>query len=173
MDLSQASIYVGTYKKYNEGSLFGKWMKLEDYSDHEDFIEACANLHADEEDPEFMFQDHEHIPESLISESWLSGNFFEVRDALGRVDRQRHEPFFIWLDNNHTNLNDEDIDELISSFDDEYQGEYSEEDFARHIIETRHSLDDFALRYFDYESYARDLFMGDYWHRDGHVFLNN
>lgn len=55
--LSEARVYVGTYAKYNSGSLFGKWLDLSDYSDK------------DEQEPEFMFQDYENIPETLISES--------------------------------------------------------------------------------------------------------
>ena len=39
--LSEARVYVGTYGKYNNGSLFGAWLDLSDYSDKEDFYEAC------------------------------------------------------------------------------------------------------------------------------------
>ena len=66
-DLLEAKICVGTYKKYNEGSLFGKWLTLSDYSDKKEFYEACKELHSDEEDAEFMFQDWEYIPKGLIS----------------------------------------------------------------------------------------------------------
>ena len=38
--------------------------------------------HKDEEDAEYMFQDYENIPEALISESWISENFFALRDAV-------------------------------------------------------------------------------------------
>ena len=50
--LSEARIYVGTYAQYNNGSLFGEWLDLSDYSDKDDFLEACAELHKDEQDPE-------------------------------------------------------------------------------------------------------------------------
>lgn len=39
--LSEARVYVGTYNKYNNGSLFGKWLDLSDYSDKDEFLEAC------------------------------------------------------------------------------------------------------------------------------------
>lgn len=80
--LSEARVYVGTYNKYNNGSLFGKWLDLSDYSGKDEFLEACRELHEDEQDPELMFQDIENIPEALISESWLSDKFFEFRDAI-------------------------------------------------------------------------------------------
>lgn len=38
--LSEARVYVGTYNKYNSGSLFGKWLDLSDYSDKDEFMEA-------------------------------------------------------------------------------------------------------------------------------------
>ena len=76
-DFSQAAIYVGTYAKYNAGSLFGKWFDLSDFADKDEFLEACKELHKDEDDPEFMFQDRENIPEELVSESWISDLFFE------------------------------------------------------------------------------------------------
>ena len=43
--LSEARVYVGTYNKYNSGSLFGKWLDLSDYSDKDEFMEACRELH--------------------------------------------------------------------------------------------------------------------------------
>ena len=38
------------------------------------------------------------------------------------------------------------------------------------IIEECYELPDFAKTYFDYEKFARDLFMCDYWFDDGFVF---
>ena len=76
--LSEAKVYVGTYGKYNNGSLSGAWLDLSDYSDKEEFYEACRELHKDEEDAEYMFQDWENVPEGLIGESWISENFFSL-----------------------------------------------------------------------------------------------
>lgn len=57
--LDTVSIYVGTYAKYNNGSLFGKWLDLADYSNYDELITTMYELHSDEQDPEFMFQDYE------------------------------------------------------------------------------------------------------------------
>ena len=46
----------------------------------------------------------------------------------------------------------------------------SEEEFAEHIVQECYDLPDFALRYFDYEQFARDLFMYDYEMIDDCVF---
>ncbi|MDV3778667.1 antirestriction protein, partial [Elizabethkingia anophelis] len=80
--LDTICIYVGTYKKYNEGSLFGKWLNLSDYSDYDELLEAMKELHQDEEDPEFMFQDYE-CPSfigsfGLIGESYISNVIYDI-----------------------------------------------------------------------------------------------
>ena len=46
----QPAIYCGTYKKYNEGSLFGAWLDLRTFDSYEEFIDVCKQLHADEDD---------------------------------------------------------------------------------------------------------------------------
>ena len=69
MKVTNVSLYVGTYRKYNEGNLFGEWMNLTDYADAEEFLDACYDLHKDEADPELMFQDYEGFPRALYTES--------------------------------------------------------------------------------------------------------
>ena len=153
--LSEARVYVGTYAKYNNGSLFGKWLDLSDYSDKDEFIEACRELHKDEEDPELMFQDYENIPEALISESWLSENFFELRDAIEKLSETQQEAFFVWCDYHNSDISEEDADDLISSFE---------------VVEQCYELPEFTKTYFDYSAFARALFMTDYWMDNGFVF---
>ena len=170
-DFSEAAIYVGTYAKYNAGSLFGKWFNLSDFADKDEFMEACKELHKDEEDPEFMFQDRENIPEELVSESWISEIFFELRDKVEDLDSTVQEAFSAWLDYDSRDLSKADADDLVKKFTDEYIGQYDEEeDYAREVIEQCYELPDFALNYFDYAAYARDLFNGSYKFLDGFVF---
>jgi antirestriction protein len=57
--MTNVRIYVGTYHKYNCGSLEGKWVDLDQFSNLSEFYCFIRNLHSDEEDPEFMFQDYE------------------------------------------------------------------------------------------------------------------
>ena len=49
-DLNEARIYVGTYAKYNNGSLQGEWVELSDFYDLDGFMERCAEIHEDEEE---------------------------------------------------------------------------------------------------------------------------
>ncbi|MDV4011862.1 antirestriction protein [Elizabethkingia anophelis] len=173
INTSEARVYVGTYGKYNDGSIFGEWLTLSDYADKDEFYDACRELHDDEEDPEFMFQDYENIPNGLIGECWISDSIFEVLEALEDMDETRKEAFLIWCNNGHRKLSEGEIDDLISDFDDDYIGEYKdEEDFAYEQVEQM-DLPEFAKTYFDYEAYARDLFSSDYWSDGGHVFYNS
>jgi len=81
-----ASLYVGTYSKYNNGSIVGQWMKLNDYSDAEEFLAACVELHKDEVDPEFMFQDYEGFPARFYSESMSLGDLEKLFEALPLIE---------------------------------------------------------------------------------------
>jgi len=169
--LSEARVYVGTYAKYNNGSIFGKWLNLSDYSDKEKFYDACRELHSDEEDAEYMFQDYENIPDGLISESWISDNLFEVVEAVSELGDDEQEAFYLWLDNGSGDIDTDDISGLIDSFREDYQGTYKdEEDYAYEVVEQCYDLLEFAKTYFDYEKFARDLFMTDYWFSSSYVF---
>lgn len=170
-NLSEARVYVGTYAKYNEGSIFGKWLDLSDYSYKSAFYNACRELHSDEADPELMFQDYENIPSGLVGESWISDNIFAVIGAVSDLNDNEQEAFYIWLNDGSREIDTDDIDSLIESFRDDYQGAYEdEEDYAYEVVEQCYDLPEFAKSYFDYEKFARDLFISDYWFEDGHVF---
>lgn len=171
IDIQEAQIYVGTYAKYNDGSLFGKWMQLSDYSDLDEFYEACKELHKDERDPELMFQDWEGIPEALIGECWLSENFFYLRDEIENLSDEQQEAFFVWCKYGSHNLASEEASDLLSKFRDAYCGKYnSEEDYAYEYVEDCYELPEFAKTYFDYEKFAQELFSTDYWYEDNFVF---
>lgn len=75
-DSDSPRIYVGTFAKYNAGSIRGAWIELEGH-DAESFAEACRNLHSDEHDPEIMLQDFEGFPRDFYSESGLSETLWE------------------------------------------------------------------------------------------------
>ncbi|MEC4094988.1 antirestriction protein ArdA [Myroides odoratimimus] len=173
-NLMHSKVYVGTYAKYNNGSIKGQWIELSNFSSLDEFYEFCAELHSDETDPEFMFQDWENIPSELISESSLSENIFSIIEKVSDLEYNTLEAFSAWISIGNHNIASDDIDSLYEGFEDDYLGDYnSEEDFAYQIAEECYDLSDFAKTYFDYESFARDLFMGDYTYESGHVFRNN
>ena len=122
-------LYVGTYKKYNEGSLKGKWLDLDDYNDKDEFLEACQELHKDEKDPELMFQDMEYEYEwekKLYAESCIPEEYWEIKNELARLDVD-DEIFDAWLTNTCDNPTAEDV----KTCREQYIGKYdSEADFA-------------------------------------------
>jgi antirestriction protein len=126
MSTTTPAVYVGTYHKYNCGSIFGKWFDLTEFDSKEDFIGACHELHANEHDPELMFQDWEGIPSQFASESSVEWAFVE---GYRRAEEEgRAAAFFAWADY----TGDFDYD----AFDDAYRGEAaSEEDYAYEFVQ--------------------------------------
>lgn len=70
-------VYVGTYAKYNSGSIAGGWLSLMDYDTYADFCKACRALHKDERDPELMIQGTECMPDGLDCGEWLYEQDFD------------------------------------------------------------------------------------------------
>ena len=72
------SVYVGTYGKYNGGSLEGGWVNLDEFDSKQDFLRYCIQqLHANERDAELIFQDWEYIPDGFIGESFISDRLWD------------------------------------------------------------------------------------------------
>ena len=84
-----ASVYVGTYKKYNNGNLAGGWLNLANYNTYGDFLKACRQLHKGERDPEFMIQDTEDFPDGLSCMEWLNEqDFNDVKLAMKEEEQE-------------------------------------------------------------------------------------
>ncbi len=84
-----ARVYVGTYAKYNNGSIAGKWINLEQFDNYSEFVAECRKVHKDERDPEFMIQDCENFPDGFSCLEWLSEkDFNDVIQAL----KEEEEP---------------------------------------------------------------------------------
>jgi antirestriction protein len=159
-----AKIYVGTYAKYNNGSIAGAWIDLEQFSDKDDFLEACAQLHEDEDDPEFMFQDFEGFPDRFYSESGIDDSLFEYL-ALDDHDREILAAYI-----ECTGESDATLDDAM----DRFQGEHkSDEDFAYQLLEDCGDLPRDLPSYIviDWEATARNI-MFDFMEHDGFYFNN-
>jgi antirestriction protein len=98
---TSARVYVGTYGKYAAGSIKGAWLNLEDYADKEEFLTACRVLHADESDPELMFQDYEGFPSGFYSESCIDGDLWDWME-LDDEDRDMLEAYQRCMDDKAT-----------------------------------------------------------------------
>lgn len=159
-------VYVGTYGKYNDGSLQGEWITLDEVPNYEFFCQILHAIHYDESDPEFMFQDYECFPECLYSESFIDEETFDKIKEYAELDDNDRSAMDAYLNLGH----DFDIEEMKEK----YQGKFdSEEDFAEYIVGECYDIDTMMGNlacYFDYERFARDIFMGDYEFENGHVF---
>ena len=166
------NVYIGTYAKYNAGSLYGKWLSLEDFDSKEEFLKEAVSFHNDECDPELMFQDHEDIPSSLISESWISENLWRFME----LEEEEKEPFMIYVNNIGCDL--DDFDQVYQDFQECYSGNWNENwsdprlKFAENLFDDVYEVPENIQLYIDYEKFSHDLFMSDYWEVDGHVFRN-
>jgi antirestriction protein len=158
------NIYVGTFGKYAAGNLSGQRVDVSNITDASAFDSFLRALHADEEDPELMVQDAENIPFDLIGESYDETDVELLQEYCSLCDRYGAEPVDDYFDLYFT----------FNGFEDAYMGEWeNEEDFAHHIVEECYPevLNGPLGNYFDYDSFARDLFLEDYtMSENGHVF---
>lgn len=159
-------VYVGTYGKYNNGSIDGAWLDLADYNDKEEFLEACSELHNDEADPELMFQDWEDIPDGMISESSIQEEVWELLEAYNTHDEGAVNAYCsIFGDWNE------------SDFNDRYRGEYdSDEAMCQEFADETGMLDGVPENlqyYFDWDRYARDVMISDVCSEGGYYFWNH
>ena len=152
------ALYCGTYGKYNSGNFNGMWVNVSTFDSYDDFVNFCKAIHADENDPELMYQDFENMSRSLYRESMGEEEFNEILKYCELCD----DYWVSAVDDFLELFSPEDLDRMP----DAYAGVYdSEEDFAREIVNDCYDIEkmmgDLAC-YFDYEAFARDLFMCDY-----------
>ena len=120
------SVYVGTYGKYNAGSIKGAWLNLDDYASKDEFLKAAEEIHKDEADPELMFQDYEGFPKRYYGESSLDDKLWDWL-ALDEDDRELLE---VYIDS----VGDKDA--TIEDARDHFRGKYkSEEDWAEAFLD--------------------------------------
>ena len=163
------SIYCGTYGKYSgEKGICGLWIDFTTFYDYDDFVNFCKAIHADEADPELMAQDYEGFPRQWYNEGFMSEDDFDnILEYSDMCDKHGSDAVDDYMEFHDT----------LDDFEEAYCGEWdSEEDFARHIVEECYNLEKMMgslANYFDYEAFARELFMYDYsMGANNHVFRN-
>lgn len=153
----EPSVYVGTYGKYNDGSLCGLWIDLSSFDDYDDFINFCKAIHANEEDPELMAQDFECFPRQWYNEGFMDEDDFDhIKEYSELCDKYGNDAVDDYME----------FEDTLDNFEEAFCGEWdSEEDFARHIVEECYDIERTMgnlSQYFDYEAFGRDLFNWDY-----------
>ena len=152
------ALYCGTYGKYNSGNLGGMWVNVSTFGSYEYFLNFCKAIHADEEEPELMYQDGENIPDSLCSESMGEEEFNNLIKYCELCDEYN----VLAVDDFLELYKPEYLDMMSYSYVGVYDSreEFAEEK-ANEDLNIEEMMGDLAY-YFDYEAFARDLFMGDY-----------
>ena len=141
-------VYVGTYHKYNCGSIKGKWVKLEGH-DETTFYEEIKALHKDEDDPEFMFQDFQDFPKAFYGESGLDDRIWEWL----RLREHDRELWSAALEYDSSVEFKDAQDQFMGSADsiEDWAWEYLEETGQFSVVP------EFFKTYFDLDAYVRDL----------------
>jgi antirestriction protein len=163
-----ARIYVGTYAKYNSGSIKGAWIDLDGH-DADSFCEACLELHADEHDPELMFQDFEGFPKSLYSECSLPSVLWDWL-ACSEQDREVWEAY--------AEAVGYQLEEAtLEQAQDAYAGQYDDvEHFCEEHCEETECLSgvpDFLRNCIDWSAVWESALRFDYCEHNGFFFRNN
>lgn len=169
------NIFVNTWGNYNEnGADGGQWITLP--MEEEELQEVLENIaaHMKDEDPEWFINDYEwtiemelgdvHEMDSITEwnercqeadnlEEWEAEEIAAAMEAYGytfaeALDRQQRGCFIF------------------------YPGQDLEE-VAEELINECYDLPEFALRYFDYEAFARDLSYDGYTETKYGVILDN
>ncbi|MCQ2199109.1 MAG: antirestriction protein ArdA [Paludibacteraceae bacterium] len=154
-------VYVGTYEKYNNGSLFGKWLDLADFEDKADFYRACLELHNDEEDPELMFQDWEDIPDEMIGECWISDELWNDLDEEDFLIFSEYKKF---VDNSVKPCDIDEIKEKLACNIEDWN-DYADE-MADEQLE---NCEEWIQLCFDYEKWRLHMSY-DHYFTDNYVF---
>lgn len=114
-----------------------------------------------------MFQDYENMPYELYNECLCADEIEEIIAFANETDEHReimqaYVSAFGW----YKQLTWDEVSERN-------QGKWdSEEEFAEYLFDElyAHEMPEFALRYFDYDAFTRDLFDGEYIFEEEYVF---
>lgn len=181
MSTEHNRIYVASLSDYNAGILHGVWIDLSNCSGEDGVWYVIRAMLADSPTAkaegvpaeEWAIHAFEGFAGLHVPESESIGALWEAHELLESLDDP--EAFTDWLAYERSADISEVTEDKIEAFQDAYQGWYrSEQEFAEELIGEMGVLskaDEFLSRYFDYEAFARDLFMSDYYMTEnGYVF---
>ncbi|WP_296304660.1 antirestriction protein ArdA [uncultured Desulfovibrio sp.] len=183
MSTEHNRIYVASLSDYNGGILHGVWLTLDNFSSVDEIWEAINSMLATSPtakatglpSEEIAIHDYEGFYGLRIGEQDSISNIWEAHELLESLDDP--EAFAEWLWHERSTDISEVTEEAMETFQDAFCGRYeSEEAYAEELINGMGILDhadELLSRYFDYEAFARDLFMPDYFMTDnGYVFCH-
>jgi len=152
-------IYVACLAAYNNGILYGQWIEAN---------QSAEAIHAEIQDmlglspipnaEEWAIHDYEGFCGIRLSEYEDIATVAEIAAMV----KEHGEAWAHYAD--HVGLKYA----TKEGFEEAYQGEWdSEEDFAENLAEETMEIPKHLEFYIDYEKFARDLFINDYFSADG------
>ena len=162
------AVYVGTYAKYNQGSIKGAWIKLEGH-DAESFRDACLELHSDESDPELMFQDFEGFPRAFYGESYLSPSLWDWI----RCTEEEKELWTAYVEAFGYSFNESSLSHAQDAFAGKFE---SEAEFAKEVSSEQFDLNAIPselLACIDWEHVWHSYYSFDFVEENGFFFHRN
>jgi antirestriction protein len=151
------NIYVGTYHKYNCGSIRGKWLELPLTDDElKNELDWVAGT---ETDPEFMIQDFETDFNIKIEECDNIEELNELARKTNNWSETQKEVFGCMVDDWGSDI--EDACEKVEDCEYWYIEGNNDEELAQNYINELGGLDcldrETLERYFDFEAFGREL----------------
>lgn len=145
-------VFITNLGKYDEGELVGKWLDLP----CDDLEEELASIGVadDSQYEEYFITDYENDWDYPVDEYEDLWELNELAEKLADVDDKGDGD---WLAA-YMEAQGGDVEYALDNYEDStFYPEMDLEDVARDIIEECYDLPEIALRYFNYESFARDL----------------
>lgn len=145
--------FITNLSKYNEGQLIGEWI---DFPISEDELEAVfQRIGINEEYEEFFFTDWECDFDTGLGEYESIEDINQLAEDLEAADEEIVEAYI--------EATGDSLREALDNANDAiwYPG-YTLEEVAEEYVNDCHNLPEFALRYFDFEAFARDLSFDGY-----------
>lgn len=164
------AIYIACLAAYNNGFLHGEWIDASQSADGiYSKIQEMLDLSPVEDAEEYAIHDYEGFGSIQIHEYDSIETIVEYVAFIEEFNDLGAEL-----------LSEYSITDATKLLEENYHGSYdSEVDFASHLFQDCYGcqdLPDILLNYFDYDAFARDLFMCDYFsvkiNHEFHVFSN-
>jgi antirestriction protein len=160
----ESRIYVACLASYNAGRLHGEWIDLDNKSEDDVHAEIQAMLKASKETDAEEYAIHDYELPFKISEYEGIDTILEQLEKIAEHG-EAWQAYCEYFGKDYATESD---------FRDRYQGEWSSEQaFAENIADDTILCEvdnETVKRYFDYESFSRDLFLDGYTFVNGHVF---
>lgn len=157
-------VTVNTFAKYNRGVISLLTIDPAKYESESAFYARCKEMHSDESNPELLFTSVHGLPSCVVDEFGLN---WDLITKLKHFEEEGKGAAFI------TFLKAKGESD-IKFFDQSYIGMAEDQVSALEIITDMDALLEpmpaHLRSYFDFDSYARDLFISEYDFYEGFVF---